>query len=236
MIKPKVNSIRIVIVILILLVAIGRPRQGHAGPASSGPTTYCLPKLSELIQQEDNGKALALIELGADVDQTDTYGRTPLIVACAKRRPSYDVIKALIRKEADVNAADHYGSTALGFAVDSQDLIMTELLLKAGADVNRASFIGNTALVMAAENADADWRLLKLLIEHGGDVNRKGRLCSTALMVVSGKGDRHIVQYLLDAGATAEIRDEAGRTALDYARERHRTEVVSILQAVRMHK
>lgn len=236
--EPKLNFIRISILsgILIALVVGGMPeirtRRGYDGVVYAAPASDRPSELSELIQQEDNQGALALIEQGAAVNQPDSFGKTPLIVACAKRKPSYDVIKALIRKGAEVNTEDQHGSTALGFAVDAQDLNMTELLLKAGADVNKARFIRNTALVMAAENSDADWRILKLLVKHGGDVNVRGVDGLTPLMIIAQCCDAQMTKYLLAAGSSVAIRDNFGRTALDHARWRHCTEVINILEAV----
>ena len=234
----KRQGIRISILVCIVLafISIVLPNKRTRFPTLSTPMPERLPELSQLIQNEDYPKALALIEQGGAVDPADKYGKTPLIVACAKNSPSYDVIKALLRKGADANVADRHGSTALGFAIDAQDLDMAELLLKAGADVNRARYIKNTALVMAAENSEADWRLLKLLMRHGGNVNERGMGGNTPLMIIALRCDAQMAKYLLDAGAAVAIKNNVGRTALDLAREHQCTKVASLLESGSIRK
>ena len=62
---------------------------------------------------------------------------------------------------------------------------------------------------------------------------------STALHLSAGNGHLAVTKLLLEGGADPTLRDKAGRTALDWARERGKSEVVALLSepryAARMH-
>ena len=52
-----------------------------------------------------------LVEKGAEVNRTDTSGKTALMFA--SRQGHVEVVKLLIEKGAEVNRTDPYGGTAL---------------------------------------------------------------------------------------------------------------------------
>ena len=49
-------------------------------------------------------------------------------------------------------------------------------------------------------------------------------------MLAAARGNAGLVRLLLDAGADVKARDEAGKTALDFALARERTEVAQLLR------
>src|SRR5437763_4466152 len=73
-------------------------------------------------------------------------------VADAVMRGQKAQVESLLGKKADVNAAQSDGTTALDWAVRSDNIEMVEALLKAGADVKASSRSGVTALYLACEN------------------------------------------------------------------------------------
>ena len=56
-----------------------------------------------------------LVEGGADMDEVDILGRTPLYWACHCLKPA--VVESLLRHNADIDIVDSYGRTALQLAM-----------------------------------------------------------------------------------------------------------------------
>jgi len=52
----------------------------------------------------------------------------------------------------------------------------------------------------------------------------------TALIAAASKGHREIVLLLLQKGATLDLTDDEGNTALDRAKELHQAQIVSLLE------
>jgi len=82
-------------------------------------------------------------EQGADVNDVDEYGESPLMDACI--RGHSEVVEFLIRRGADVNICDIRGLTALMCACihggeNGRAIVLS--LLKAGANVDRVTFHG----------------------------------------------------------------------------------------------
>ncbi len=70
---------------------------------------------------------MRLLRLGANPNQADLRGRTPLMQAALLRRP--EVITALIKAGAKIQSADLEGDTALMFAAAADDAASAKLLL-----------------------------------------------------------------------------------------------------------
>ena len=75
-----------------------------------------------------------LIQNGADVNQVDEYGFTPIIQAAIV--DNVKIAKLLLAAQADVNQTDMVGSTALHWAVNNDSEAFATLLLASGADAN----------------------------------------------------------------------------------------------------
>ena len=104
-----------------------------------------------------------------------------------------------------------------------------KFLYPLGVDVNgqcqyRSCF---TPLWGAAYSGNDDEVLF--LLERGADVNRKTNFGRTALMVAAYKGHESTVRLLLSRGADVNANDD-GNTALSFAKNKGRSEIVALLR------
>jgi uncharacterized protein len=166
-------------------------------------------------REGDVESARALLDAGANINQTTEYGWTPLLTAINNR--NYALATVLIERGADVNLANKGGWTPLYLATDNRnieggdypvpkpDLDHLEIirrLLEKGANPNarirentltRTIFTmqwffedGATAFVRAAQSSDTE--LMKLLLQHGADPKIATANGDMALTVCGGIG------------------------------------------------
>jgi len=192
-------------------VTAGRGRRPPAREPDGGAFTA-------LVYVARNGSidaARALLEGGADVNQTTRYGWSALLAAT--QNSNYQMAKFLIEHGANVNLANKGGWTPLYLAVDNRNieggdypvrtadmdsLAYITYLLDKGANVNwritestetRTVFTnqwlnedGATAFLRAAQSGDLE--LLKLLVARGADPKINTKLGVTPLAAAAGIG------------------------------------------------
>jgi ankyrin repeat protein len=116
--------------------------------------------------------------------------------------------------------------TLANYPLSNPDVIRE--LLKMGADPNpRGRF---PLLALAAFQGHVD--TVRLLTERGGHLDAKGQHDVTPLMMAAAatRPDPTIVRLLIEKGADPGARDEAGRTALDWALLQGDTPVARLLR------
>jgi uncharacterized protein len=138
-------------------------------------------------------------------------------VAEGAKRGDRAAVQAALARKADVNLAEPDGTTALHWAVEHDDLEMTDLLLRAGARVTVRTREGVTPLQLASINGSA--RMIDRLIKAGADpkapVNATG---DTALMMAARTGKTDALRVLLESGSEANAKETwGGTTALMWA-------------------
>ena len=114
-----------------------------------------------------------LLNAGADVNRTDTYGRTALMVVIQYKK--LEIIELIINAGTDVNKTDKHGSSALIGAADRGRHNVLGLLIDAGADVNFINKLGFTAVIRAAmdelKELPTEWlKCVKILLKSGAIV------------------------------------------------------------------
>jgi ankyrin repeat protein len=140
------------------------------------------------------------LNAGADVNQKDTDGRTPLHCAASLERK--EIVEFLLKAGAAVNTQDKYGHSPLyETAYKGYDEIV-ELLLNAGADINQTSVNGMTPLHRAASLDDKD--AVELLLKIGADLNQPDRYGNTPLSLAVHNGYKDIVELMHKLGAIAD--------------------------------
>ena len=140
-------------------------------------------------------------------------------------------VRTLLQQKANVNATQIDGTTALHWAVRTDDIETAELLLRAGARVSAANREGATPLLLATVNGNAP--MIEKLIAAGADPNvpltKDG---DTALMMAARTGKMEPIKVLLDHGAKVNAKETWGdTTALMWAvNERHPAVVKMLIE------
>ena len=163
-----------------------------------------------------------------DIGARDNQGRTPLHYAVEAGK--LEIIKYLIERGADVNAADSHGRTPLHYAVKSDRPDVVSLLLEKGSEVLVKDEHGNTPLHLAAEEGYTD--VIRTLLSNVKDpslLNAKNDTGQTPLHLAVLKGHIGSVAALLRAGSDPLVRDNVGKTPIDYAEEKGGDQVTTWL-------
>ena len=118
-----------------------------------------------------------LLKNGADVDNGNSIGVTPLMQAC--HEGSEETAALLLKYNADVEASDNDGRTAIFYAVTrhvspSDDFV--KMLYKAGADLDAVNNNGHTPLTVTWSIQKGNFRPIyrpdaKLLLELGANAD-----------------------------------------------------------------
>ncbi len=186
--------------------------------------------------QGDAVKIKILIATGAQVDERDAHGRTPLHVASFGAH--HAAMRELVAAGADPNALenDHYDIVTI--VAVANDVHSLELALELGASAkNIASRYDGTALIAAAHLGHAE--VVRILILAGAPLDHVNNLGWTAVIetiVLGDGGPRHTdtLRALVQAGANLNIADRNGQTPLALARARGYGTMVELLRQTRI--
>jgi ankyrin repeat protein len=208
--------------------------------ADVNPKTDGNTPLMAAASDNSNPEAItALVNAGAEVNAKNTLGRTPLLLA-AKNNPNPEVIKILIKAGADVNVKDIDGKTPLIMAADNRNpnAEMITALIKAGGDVNERDRFGLSPLMLAAGNDNSSPEVITAIVETktsnsktSVSINAQDENGKTPLMeAAQNNSNPKVIITLLQLGASTIVKDDAGKTAIDYARENRRLNDADTLQ------
>lgn len=179
-----------------------------------------------------------LCERGANLNQTTSRGVNALIVAL--ERNSQEAVEALLDMKASIKyIREHTQETLFDVALRSRHDNLVRLLIARGCFSEPGQT--NTAKRDGSCNASTDDEddLAVLSFAGTNETVKKyleGRCNSPttadlneALHAASARGEKAIVQLLLDQGASVNAKDINGRTALHYAVMRIKKDVVDVL-------
>jgi ankyrin repeat protein len=165
--------------------------------------------LAYAIAYSDDGFVMAMLEAGA----TD-----PDILISIAATGRVALMPAALKSGADVNARRSDGTTALLMAIHYKHEDVLELLLGAGASANAADASGFTPLMVSTKSSVT---VMKRLLDAGAEVDATlAGYRWTALMYAVQFATPEHVQMLLDKGASLDLKDASGRTALEFASRR----------------
>jgi ankyrin repeat protein len=171
--------------------------------------------LNHLVSEYSEKDSLKAIQLllarGADVNEQDDYGRTPLMYAAADT--GIETFRFLLDHGANVNIRDKDGPVLLQ-VLEGGNFDIVRLLLQHGADVHLSYEDGKTPLMQIAQMGDEEFA--RELLRRGADINARDKEGKTALHYAARDCDL-IVGFLLKNGAKVNVRDKEGRTPLKVA-------------------
>jgi len=172
----------------------------------------CNPELLIIaVKKECREIVEVFLEHGADVNRSDTYGRTALHFTALCNNDQF--FGFLPGKDPDINVKGE----------------IAKLLLCCGANVNAQTKKGITTLHVATQQGYV--KVVEALLEHNADVNSTIKSDITPLHIAAQKGHLEVVEVLLKFGADTGSQEEYGRTALHIAcKEGHEQIVVALLE------
>ena len=190
--------------------------------------------LIEAVENNDVEKVQEILQdTSYPINETNSKKETPLLIAT---HGNYiEVAKLLIEVGADINQQDNIQDSAYLYAgAQGKTEILAYMIEHAVPNQQIVNRYGGNALIPAAEKGHLN--NVKLLLKDGKvDINHQNNFGYTALIEAVALRDgsevyQQIVQELLAYNADKELRDEWGKTALDYAKELGYTEMVKMLE------
>lgn len=165
------------------------------------------------VKFDDVDRVQSLLRRGMDPNTVEEErGESAAMVAL--REESMKVFRLLIDAPGfDPEVQARNGDTALMLAAYKGNMEAAAALLARGAQVNRP---GWTALHYAAASGKND--MVHLLLERSAYIDAESPNRTTPIMMAARGGHIMTVKLLLDEGADAALRNEAGMDAIDFAR------------------
>lgn len=129
-----------------------------------------------------------LIDNGADVNNKNLFGRTPLHEVCANKNP-VELTKLLLSKNSDPNAVDEFGMSPLHLAAGYSSVATISALIKAGSNINSMNVQGLTPLDIAIVSGQDS--IASALLENGGKASKYNSKPTLGFQLSVGKYQGH---------------------------------------------
>jgi ankyrin repeat protein len=184
-------------------------------PGRSGP-------LEMAIRAHDAEAVRLLLEHHADPNARGASSEAPLMFADAA------CTRLLIQHGADIDIRNRLGITPLMAAAADRGPGAAErvaILLEHGANPNLNDAYGQTPL-MHAVSLD----VARMLLQRGAEIDAVANYGRTALLMdCENNCDPAVPRFLIQRGADVRHKDWFGHSAVDYARRKHRADLVALL-------
>ena len=167
-----------------------------------------------------------LVNGGANLNAQDKYRDTPLSIAA--RENAEEIVSILLKQDGiDVNLGSPAAGAALHWACARGNVDTVKLLVEHDADVNccvpgipghplQSVFWGHWA-----ERDDSDLvsrqEILEYLVAKGADVRACGGALGSPISSAAFSGTVENISFLLNRGASVDVRDSVGRMPVHYA-------------------
>jgi ankyrin repeat protein len=173
------------------------------------------------VKLDDVNQVRALLQRGLDPNIIEPErGDTGLILSL--REGAMKVFDLLLQTRGiELEARARNGDNALMVASYKGNKAAVAALLARKVEVNRP---GWTALHYAAVSGSND--ILRMLLEKNAALDARSPNDTTPIMMAVYVGHIHTVKLLLDAGADATLKNDQGLTAIDFAKNAGRADIV----------
>ena len=214
-------------------------------------------ELHSAIRRDDEKGIRQLIKSGFNLEEKNSRGKTPLMMAAIRGRDR--IVRILIESGAQLDTKSNGGKTALMFACEEGFFKVVKMLLLAGADSKIKDNNGRTALLLTAEakhmsnakkmkeekvgdityfgyhemhkRSHVQYRkILRLLVANGADINEMNSNGETALMVACQREHFNLVKEIISLGCDIELEDNRGYTAMFIANKTRNAKIINLLR------
>lgn len=121
-----------------------------------------------------------LLEVHAEVNQSNSHGWTPVMEAAFKGH--HEVLKFLLHARGNQNAQNKYGDSPLTLAIQEKNDLCVQILLDAKADTELVETLtGDTALMIAAESGNLE--VMRMLLAAGAKIDAINELTGDTAIV-----------------------------------------------------
>jgi ankyrin repeat protein/beta-lactamase regulating signal transducer with metallopeptidase domain len=247
--SSKLGALGIIVIIIIAAVLLPMARAQKvdvSGTVASTNEGRASKSLHQAAADGDIEQVKLLISKGANVNERDSWGKTPLHYACEKGYT--EVVELLISRGAAVNTVSSERRMSpdwrkpLDYAAMGGHKQTVELLISKGADIDGQSEGGRrlwfeamrspaggkeVVQLLVARGAEipelhlaaymGDMEKLKKLLQEGENVNVPATYGFTALHAAVNGGNKDVVEFLISKGAKVDARDTFRLTPLYYA-------------------
>ena len=152
-------------------------------------------------------KAIELISYGADVNQKDFRGLTPLMNASLNGYVK--LAMELIKHNADVNAKDNTSADSLFYAVNANNsLELVKVLLNSGANPNIVYSDPDEGSFTILDRSlyYNNFEIFKTLVENGANINKVNDRGEPLIVDAIRRERFDIVEYLVDKGIDPKMK------------------------------
>lgn len=157
-----------------------------------------VPEIIEVVNDNNIPRLRALVKIKSNLNQTDRYARTPLMIASMDN--NLEAIKLLISAGSDVNQKhSENGKTALMYAASFGHYEIAKTLIDKKALIDSKDKEGKTALMHAIIKGRKE--IVQLLIANKANVNARTIGEDSPLRYAMQSGKPEIVKMLKDANA-----------------------------------
>ncbi|MFN7114996.1 MAG: ankyrin repeat domain-containing protein [Alphaproteobacteria bacterium] len=199
-----------------------KPPQGVNAPLDDRGRTA----LHLAVEKNDEVAAIRLLRIGANINQTDKQGQTPLFEAAAHGHQN--MLELLTARGGKIDHRDQQGRSLADWAIENgADAIFLDILASYGAPFEPAQKTRRTPLHRAAEQGRAD--LIETLVLQGLDINGRDNDGKTPLHLATAHGQLEAMHKLISLGANPVQRDNDIVTPLHIAAEKGNLPAVDFL-------
>jgi len=175
------------------------------------------------IDKDSLSLATKAIKNGANPDQPNAQGYTPLMIAA--QTDNLRLTQYLLELKANPDIRNPFGETAVMLASYYGRTEMVKQLHLQGAKIDHA---GWNPLIYAATNGFLN--IIEYLLDEKVDINATSPNGTTALMMAVRSNHFDAAKLLLKRGANVNIRNENGENALYWAEKAGYISVVGLLK------